>query len=92
MLGPDDHREAHASDAPDVRARLASVGRPLPTVEVEVQTDAGRGRAAVPSGAPVARLSRNRSHSRSQMVSASRWGLAQAWTWMLPSPAMQMTR
>ena len=37
LLGPDDHREAHASDDPDVRARLASVGRPLPTVEVEVR-------------------------------------------------------
>jgi fatty-acyl-CoA synthase len=37
LLGPDDHREAHASDDPAVRARLASVGRPLPTVEVVVR-------------------------------------------------------
>ncbi len=37
LLGPDDHREAHASADPDVRARLASVGRPLPSVEVEVR-------------------------------------------------------
>ena len=30
MLTPDDHREAFASDDPAVRARLGSVGRPLP--------------------------------------------------------------
>jgi len=37
LLGPDDHREAYASKDPVVRARLASVGRPLPTVEVVVR-------------------------------------------------------
>lgn len=37
LLGPDDHREAHASDDPSVRARLGSVGRPLPTLEVTVR-------------------------------------------------------
>jgi acyl-CoA synthetase (AMP-forming)/AMP-acid ligase II len=37
LLGPDDHREANASEDPDVRARLASVGRPLPTVEVVIR-------------------------------------------------------
>jgi len=37
VLGPDDHREAIASDDPDVRARLGSVGRPLPTLEVEIR-------------------------------------------------------
>jgi acyl-CoA synthetase (AMP-forming)/AMP-acid ligase II len=37
MLTPDDHREAFASDEPSVRARLASVGRPLPSLEVEVR-------------------------------------------------------
>ena len=37
LLGPDDHREAHASPVPGVRARLASVGRPLPSVEVVVR-------------------------------------------------------
>jgi len=37
LLDPDDHRRAHASDDPAVRARLASVGRPLPTVEVVVR-------------------------------------------------------
>ena len=34
---PDDHREAFASDDPVVRARLGSVGRPLPSLEVEVR-------------------------------------------------------
>jgi acyl-CoA synthetase (AMP-forming)/AMP-acid ligase II len=37
MLGPDDHRRAIGSDDPKVRARLGSVGRPLPSVEIEVR-------------------------------------------------------
>jgi len=37
LLGPDDHREAFASDDPAVRARLGSVGRPLPGVEVSIR-------------------------------------------------------
>ena len=36
VLGPDDHREALASDDPGLRRRLESVGRPLPGVEVGV--------------------------------------------------------
>ncbi len=37
MLTPDEHRHAFASDDPVVRARLGSVGRPLPSLEVEVR-------------------------------------------------------
>ena len=37
MLTPDEHREAFASDEPTIRARLGSVGRPLPSLEVEVR-------------------------------------------------------
>ncbi|MFG1924552.1 AMP-binding protein [Cryptosporangium sp. NPDC048952] len=37
VLGPDDHRAAAASDDPAVRARLGSVGRPLPSVEIEIR-------------------------------------------------------
>ncbi len=37
VLGPDDHREAIASDDPAVRRRLGSVGRPIPTVELTVR-------------------------------------------------------
>jgi acyl-CoA synthetase (AMP-forming)/AMP-acid ligase II len=37
LLGPDDHREAFASEDPAVRGRLASVGRPLPGVEVTIR-------------------------------------------------------
>ena len=37
ILGPDDHREAHASDEDNVRRRLGSVGQPLPTIEVEIR-------------------------------------------------------
>jgi acyl-CoA synthetase (AMP-forming)/AMP-acid ligase II len=37
MLTPDEHREAFASDDPVIRARLGSVGRPLPSLEVEVR-------------------------------------------------------
>nr|WP_306416669.1 class I adenylate-forming enzyme family protein [Streptomyces sp. alain-838] len=42
VLGPDDHREALASSDPAVRARLTSVGRPLPQVEIQVQDEDGR--------------------------------------------------
>ncbi|HEY9556712.1 MAG TPA: AMP-binding protein [Acidimicrobiales bacterium] len=41
LLGPDDHREAFASDDPAVRGRLGSVGRPLPSVEVTIRDAAG---------------------------------------------------
>ncbi|WP_237700646.1 class I adenylate-forming enzyme family protein [Janibacter sp. HTCC2649] len=37
VLGPEDHRAALASDDPAVRARLASTGQPLPTVEIEIR-------------------------------------------------------
>ena len=37
VLGPDDHREAVASADRAVRARLGSVGRPLPGLEIEVR-------------------------------------------------------
>ena len=36
VLGPDDHRAAAASDDPVARARLGSVGRPVPGIEVRV--------------------------------------------------------
>lgn len=42
LLGPDDHRLAQRSDDPTVRARLASVGKPLPTVELEIRDEEGR--------------------------------------------------
>jgi long-chain acyl-CoA synthetase len=41
LLGPDDHREALASDNPDVRRRLGSVGKPLPATEVSIRDEAG---------------------------------------------------
>ncbi len=47
MLTPDDHREAFASSDPAVRARLGSVGRPLPMCEVEIR---GEDEAPVPAG------------------------------------------
>jgi len=37
ILGPEDHRTAVASTDPAVRRRLGSVGRPLPTLEVELR-------------------------------------------------------
>ncbi len=46
LLGPDDHRRAATSDDPAVRRRLASVGRPLPAVEVEIRDAEGRAVAA----------------------------------------------
>lgn len=49
LLGPQEHREAHGSADPAVRARLSSVGRPLPTVEIEVRDEDGR---VLPPGEP----------------------------------------
>ncbi len=46
LLGPDDHREAFASEDPAVRARLGSVGRPVPGVTIAVFDEAGRECAA----------------------------------------------
>jgi acyl-CoA synthetase (AMP-forming)/AMP-acid ligase II len=47
LLGPDEHRAAHGSEDPIVRARLGSVGRPLPTVEIEIRDEDG---AVLPPG------------------------------------------
>jgi acyl-CoA synthetase (AMP-forming)/AMP-acid ligase II len=41
LLGPDDHRAAAAADDPAIRARLGSVGRPLPGVELSVRDSDG---------------------------------------------------
>lgn len=47
VLTPEDHRSAHRSADPEVAERLASVGRPLPGVEIEIPSADGR---VVPSG------------------------------------------
>ncbi len=39
VLGPEDHRAAIASDDPHVRRRLASAGRVLPMVEIEIRDE-----------------------------------------------------
>jgi len=41
VLGPEDHRRAITSDDAEIRARLGSVGRPLPSVEVEIRGPSG---------------------------------------------------
>jgi acyl-CoA synthetase (AMP-forming)/AMP-acid ligase II len=50
LLGPEDHREAFASDDPQVRSRLTSAGRPLPGLEVEVRDTHGNTLPAGQSG------------------------------------------
>ena len=47
VLAPEDHRIAVASDDPVVRHRLSSVGRPLPSVELEIRGPDGQ---VVPPG------------------------------------------
>ncbi len=49
LLGPDDHRAAFTSNDPKVRARLGSVGKPLPTIELEIRDEAGK---VLPAGEP----------------------------------------
>jgi len=41
LLGAEDHRAAFASSDPAVRRRIASVGRPLPSVELEIRREDG---------------------------------------------------
>jgi acyl-CoA synthetase (AMP-forming)/AMP-acid ligase II len=41
VLGPQDHRDAAASSDPAVRRRLGSVGRPLPSVELDIRDPVG---------------------------------------------------
>jgi acyl-CoA synthetase (AMP-forming)/AMP-acid ligase II len=47
LLGPGDHRAAHESDDPAVAARLGSVGRAVPGIELEIRDADGR---ALPPG------------------------------------------
>ncbi|MBO9516992.1 MAG: acyl--CoA ligase [Porphyrobacter sp.] len=49
LLGPEDHRAALASDDPAVRARLTSLGKPIPTVEIEIRGENGE---VLPAGVP----------------------------------------
>ncbi|HEY3697317.1 class I adenylate-forming enzyme family protein [Phenylobacterium sp.] len=49
LLGPDDHRAAAVSEQAEVRRRLGSVGRPLPSIELEVRDDHGH---PAPPGVP----------------------------------------
>ncbi|MGE4606513.1 MAG: class I adenylate-forming enzyme family protein [Myxococcota bacterium] len=42
VLGPDDHRTAAASDDPQVQRRLVSVGKALPTIEIEIRDENGK--------------------------------------------------
>jgi len=41
MLGPDDHREAFASDDPAIKRRLGSAGMPIPSIELQIRTEEG---------------------------------------------------
>ena len=49
LLGPDEHREAFAADDPVARARLGSVGRLVPGIELEVRDEDG---TVLPPGQP----------------------------------------
>jgi acyl-CoA synthetase (AMP-forming)/AMP-acid ligase II len=41
VLGPEDHRRAHASADPKVRARLGSIGRFVPGIEAQIRNELG---------------------------------------------------
>ncbi|MCH2171460.1 acyl--CoA ligase [Myxococcota bacterium] len=47
LLGPEEHRAAAASEDPEVRRRLTSVGQALPSVELEIRDENGN---ALPAG------------------------------------------
>jgi len=48
VLGPDEHRRCHQAADPAARSRLASVGKVVPGVELEIRDESGQ---LVPSGA-----------------------------------------
>jgi acyl-CoA synthetase (AMP-forming)/AMP-acid ligase II len=50
VLTPEDHRQAAGSDEPGIRARLTSVGRPVPGIEAEVRGPDGRPAASGQAG------------------------------------------
>lgn len=50
LLGPEDHRDAMASDDPQVRARLGSAGRPVPGIDVQIRRPDGSPAASGESG------------------------------------------
>ncbi|HXQ64892.1 MAG TPA: AMP-binding protein, partial [Steroidobacteraceae bacterium] len=50
LLDPEDHRAGVASDDPAVRRRLGSVGKPVPSVEIQVRGEAGQLLGAGESG------------------------------------------
>ncbi|MHB1786062.1 MAG: class I adenylate-forming enzyme family protein [Acidimicrobiales bacterium] len=66
VLGPEDHRQAIASADPAVYRRLRSVGRPLPTVQVEVRDASG---GPLPAGVP------GEIHVRGEQVSGEYLGV-----------------
>jgi acyl-CoA synthetase (AMP-forming)/AMP-acid ligase II len=41
LLDPEDHRNALASEDPIVRARLSSIGRPVPGIEIQIRDESG---------------------------------------------------
>src|SRR5690606_32946273 len=47
VLGPDDHREAHAATDPGIAKRLASVGEPVPGIERQIRDEHG---SVLPAG------------------------------------------
>lgn len=50
VLGPQDHRDAAASETAEVRRRLVSVGRALPGVEIQIRDEEGKPLAADQAG------------------------------------------
>ena len=71
VLSPDDHRVAYGSDDPKVRARLGSVGRPLPSLEVEIRD---------PFGKPVPAGERGEIYVRGEQVAGEYLGKGQVLT------------
>jgi acyl-CoA synthetase (AMP-forming)/AMP-acid ligase II len=49
VLGPEEHRAALTGDDPAVRARLASAGRAVPGIEIEIRDELGQ---VLPAGTP----------------------------------------
>ena len=83
VLGPDDHRLALYSDDEAVKRRMGSVGRPLPSLELEIRDPDGKALPPGQSGEIYVRGPQvSGEYAHKKMVSADGWFATNDGGWM----------
>jgi acyl-CoA synthetase (AMP-forming)/AMP-acid ligase II len=84
LLTPEDHRSAMASKDPAVRRRLGSVGRPLPSVQLQVRAASGALLAPGQAGLVFVRGPQvaGEYHGRGSLLDADGWFATQDHGWL----------